>query len=311
MVNGTRIIGELRSITVGIVQFKANGSAVLNIRRHNIRTLSATVHDFKVETLNGEMYFGKILPSAQSGYIHMMGQDVKITEIFTLYYFRSGIFRQVQGSFSAGYSFTKNSGTGRLNTDAALRMQERRYEVRPTISSITSFNKDDSVSREREDVNIQVLYDLTPFIFPAITVAYERNLQLGLIRRFSQSVGLGTKVLLSPHLHARVVTGIVMNQERYIDGRRSGNIAEVPVAFTFNAFKYTAPAVSLATTQTLYFGIRQHGRTRLEGETRLAWEIITDFNVNIAVYNSYDSRPSVSANGTSDLSMVFGIGYTF
>lgn len=311
MVNGTRIVGELRSITVGLVQFKANGSAVLNIRRHNIRTLSAKTHDYKVETLDGEFFFGKVLPSELSGHIRMMGQDIRITEIFTLHYFKDGIFRQVQGNISAGYSFTRNSGTGRLNTDVALRLQQRRYEIRPALSSITSFNRNDSVSREREDLSIQALYDLTPYIFPYVAVAYERNLQLGLIRRFAQSAGAGTKLLLHPSIHARVMTGIVLNQEEYIDGRRSGNIAEVPVTLYFNAFKYSAPAISLATTQTLYFGISQRGRTRLEGETRLTCEIITDFNISITVYNSYDSRPSVAANGTSDLSIVFGIGYTF
>uniref|UniRef100_UPI0026016DD3 DUF481 domain-containing protein n=2 Tax=Chitinophaga TaxID=79328 RepID=UPI0026016DD3 len=189
---------------------------------------------------------------------------------------------------------------------------QRRYEVRPAFSSITSFNKGDSVSREREDVNVQVLYDLTPFFFPAVSVAYERNLQLGLVRRFAQSLGMGAKVLVNPWIHARVVTGVVFNQEVYIDGRRSNNLKEVPLAFSFNAFKYTNPSyISLSTTQTLFFGVNQRGRTRLEGETRLAWEIISDFNVNITFYNSYDSRPSVAANGTSDISMVFGVGYTF
>lgn len=312
MVNGTRIIGELRSISVGLVQFKANGSAVLNIRRHNIKTLSARVHDFKVETLEGEMFFGKVLASEQSGYIRMMGQEISLLDVYTLQYFRAGLFRQVQGNISAGYSFTRNSGTGRLNTDAAFRLQQRRYEVRPAFSSITSFNKGDSVSREREDVNVQVLYDLTPFFFPAVSVAYERNLQLGLVRRFAQSLGMGAKVLVNPWIHARVVTGVVFNQEVYIDGRRSNNLKEVPLAFSFNAFKYTNPSyISLSTTQTLFFGVNQRGRTRLEGETRLAWEIISDFNVNITFYNSYDSRPSVAANGTSDISMVFGVGYTF
>lgn len=312
MVNGTRIIGELRSISVGIVQFKANGSAVLNIRRHNVKTLSAKVRDFKMETLGGDMYFGKVLPSDTSGHIQMMGRDIRLIDVYTLNYFRSGIFRQVQGSFSAGYSFTKNSGTGRLNTDAALRLSQRRYEIRPSLSNITSFNRGDSVSREREDVNVQVLYDLTPFFFPAVSIAYERNLQLGLIRRFSQSVGMGAKLLVSPWVHARVVTGIVFNQERYIDGRRSYNLKEIPVSMSINAFRYTNPSyVSLSTTQSLFFGINQHGRTRLEGETRLAWEIISDFNINFTVFNSYDSRPSVAANGTSDVSIVFGIGYTF
>ncbi|WP_341838692.1 DUF481 domain-containing protein [Chitinophaga pollutisoli] len=155
------------------------------------------------------------------------------------------------------------------------------------------------------------MYDLTPFFFPAVAVTYERNMQLGLVRRFAQSVGMGAKVLVNPWIHASVVTGIVFNQERYIDGRRSNNLKE-PVALSFNAFKYTNPSyISLSTTQTLFFGINQHGRTRLEGETRLAREIISDFNINITFYNSYDSRPSVAANGTSDISMVFCVGYTF
>ncbi len=168
------------------------------------------------------------------------------------------------------------------------------------------------MSREREDVNLQVLYDLTPIFFPAVTLAYERNMQLGLVRRFAQSAGMGAKLLVNPWIHARVVTGIVFNQERYVDGRTSSNLKEVPVTLFFNAFKFTSPSyISLSTTQSLFFGINQNGRTRLEGETRLAWEIISDFNVNITFYNSYDSRPSVAANGTSDYSMVFGVGYTF
>ncbi|WP_123864716.1 DUF481 domain-containing protein [Chitinophaga barathri] len=305
------MIGELKSIQVGIIQFKATNAGTLNIKRHNIRTMVATYHDFKVETLDGEMFYGNVFPSPVKGYIRMMGKEIKLSEIFTLFNFKEGLFRQVQGDVSAGYSFTRSSGTGRLNMDGNFTMQNRKYEVKPSFTSITSFNPNDSVSRERENITLQGIYDITPFIFPIVILTYDRNLQLGLNRRFSEGAGLGTKFLISPSMQARVITAVVMNQERYSDGTSSGNLVEIPVVLYYNFFRYTSPNISLATTQSVYFGINQDGRIREEGETKLSWEIVSDFTLSLTFYNSYDSRPSVSDNGNFDLSTVIGVGYTF
>ncbi|MGX5819107.1 DUF481 domain-containing protein [Chitinophaga lutea] len=312
MRNGTVVVGELKAMQVGIVQFKATSAGTLSIKRHNVRTINALNQDFKLETLEGDMYFGPIFPSPLDGHIRIGSADIPLTNVYTLADFEDGLFRDVQGQISAGYSFTRSSNLGRLNTDGSFRLQSRKFQLLPNFSSITSFNGgSDSISREREDLNITAMYDVTPFIYPLLLATYERNLQLGLNRRFSQGVGVGTKLLLSPSMHARVMAGIIMNQERYNDGRNSGNIKEVPVSLTFNIFRYTSPNISFYTSQGVYFGIKQHGRTRQEGETRASWEIINDFNLNITFYNSYDSRPSVAANGNFDLSTVISVGYTF
>lgn len=311
MRNGTLIIGELKSLQVGIVQFKATNAGTLNVKRHNVKTIHATLYQYKVETLDGHMFYGAVTPSDQVGYIRMSGTDIPLTEVYTLFNFKEGLFRQIQGQVSAGYSFTRSSNVGRLNTDGSFKMQDRKYNILPSFTSITSFNGNDSTSRERENLSIQGAYDVTPFLYPLAMLTYDRNLQLGLNRRFSEGVGIGTKILLSPAMQATVITAVIMNQERYNDGRNSANLIEIPVAITFNFFRYTSPNISLFTQQAVYFGIKQDGRIREEGETRLSWEIISDFNLNISFYNSFDSRPSVAANGNFDLSTVVSVGYTF
>jgi hypothetical protein len=311
MRNGTLIIGQLKNLQVGIVQFKATNAGTLNIKRHNIRTMHATYSEYKMETLDGDMFYGAVTASPHPGYIRMQQTDIPLTEVFTLFNFKEGLFKQVQGQVSAGFSFTRSSNVGRLNTDGSFKMENRKYGILPSFTSITSFNANDSISREREAIAIQGSYDVTPFLYPLVMLTYDRNLQLGLNRRFSEGVGLGTKILLSPAMQARVITAVVMNQERYSDGRTSGNLVEIPVGVYFNFFRYTSPNISLYTAQGVYFGVKQNGRIRQEGETRLSWEIISDFDLNITFYNSFDNRPSVADNGNFDLSTLIGVGYTF
>ncbi|MGN6510570.1 MAG: DUF481 domain-containing protein, partial [Chitinophaga sp.] len=145
----------------------------------------------------------------------------------------------------------------------------------------------------------------------AAMASYQRNISLGISRRFQEGLAIGNKFLLRPHMRAHAVTGVVLNQERSIDGDDSKVLAEIPVLLQYDLFLFSDPKISLSSSQSVFFGVTQAGRIRQDGETKLSWEIFKDFTVDLIFYNNFDNQPPAADSRKFDYSIVFGIGYEF
>ncbi|AXY72665.1 DUF481 domain-containing protein [Paraflavitalea soli] len=69
--------------------------------------------------------------------------------------------------------------------------------------------------------------------------------------------------------------------------------------------------MDLQSTQNLYFSLTQKGRIRHDEQIKLTWKLITDFSLNLTLYDNYDSQPPGENATTVDYGIVFGISYSF
>jgi len=211
---------------------------------------------------------------------------------------------------SAGFDYTRSSGLGRLNFDGNLTYRSKKEEIIFSSSGIYTIT-DSSISRDREDVSIKNNYYFNPTWFGSILLKYQRNLELGLQRRFQEGIAGGNKFITSRHVYAWTRGGLVFNQEKNTGDTLSGTLTELFGQLEFNFFRFTKPELSINVTNAFYYSLSQSGRFRNDAQLDVNWEIIKDLKLIISAYSNFDSQPPSEESRQFDMGIVFSVGYSF
>jgi hypothetical protein len=312
--NGSMVLGKLKKIKLGIVTFDPHDANDITVQLRKLRSIGGGSRIFRIEAVNEHLYFGKILAHSESNKIHIATivdtVTLGIQDIVIMYPFEKSIKQRLSGSVGMGFSYTRSSNLGRLNFDATIRYLSRKTELSLTLSGIYSLY-DSLFSRDKEDLYLKYNYYFVRNWFATIFLAYQRNLELGLQRRYQEGLGIGNKFITSKRVYAWSRTGIVINQEKSTEDVSSGVLTELYTELEFNFFRFEKPKINCLLSQSFYYSLSQAGRFRNDGSLSITWELFKDFNLSFEPYNSYDSKPPVEESHNFDYGVVFGIKYIF
>ena len=186
-----------------------------------------------------------------------------------------------------------------------------------TTKGITQIEGDmivtyDSVQAYVERANLAVGHEHTfaPLWAVIIILKYQRNLELGLDRRWQEAFGIGREFLISKHQQAIVVAGLAQNQERNQEGVEA-NTSEALLQVNYNFYSFINPNLTLSFVESAFIGLTDKDRLRLDGNITLDYEIITDFYVNLQFFHNYDSQSPATDEPNIDYGFVAGLRYKF
>lgn len=312
--NGQIMVGKLNSISLGIIEFDDLDLSLQNVKYHKIKTVKAAKSTYRIETIDKNVYFGILKPSTNYGEVIVddgfVEKPYPIVEIYNLVSLEKRFIKKIKGTVSAGYSYTKSSDVGRTNLDWNLRFTEEKYQVNFTGSFIFTNNQGEK-TRDRESVSFGTYYNLNSVLLGGLGINYQRNIELGLSSRFQQVLGFGRRFLHKSNLQGILISGLVMNQERSLEGTGTGNLFEIPLQYKLSYFHYTAPNLSFTFFPKAFLGLNQNGRTRFDSDTNIDWEIINNLNLGLQFYASFDSQALEGSTTNFDYGIVFNIGYKF
>jgi hypothetical protein len=312
--NGTRVIGILKKIKVGVVTFDPDWANDITVQLKRINSINAGREIYRVESTRKEVYFGVLmqdsLPHSVRVVNGVMVKSLGMEDIVNLYPYSDRFIQRFSGNFGLGYNYTRSSSYGRLNFDGTLTYLSKKQEINTSVSTIYSVT-DSNMTRDREDISVKANHFISPTSFITGFLAYQRNLELGIQRRYQEGFGIGNKFITKKVAYAWARGGLAFNQEKSTEGQSSQTLAEFYTQIQFNFFKFTKPEVKFDLKQTIYVGISEKGRFRSDGEANLSWEIVSHLKMNFQVYNNYDSRPPVASSSNFDYGLVFGLSYYF
>ena len=312
--NNSKITGEIKRIKLGVITFDPDDANVITVQLQKIKTIAALKGIFRMETIRHQVYFGKMIPAGKAGFITIVsGTDtlsISIDQISMVYPFRNAFKQRFSGSASAGFDFTRSSGLGRINYDGKLNYVDKKVEINFSVSGIYSIT-DSIFSRDREDISVKNNYYFNTTWFGTLLFKYQRNLELGLQRRFQEGLGAGNKFITNKHIYAWTRSGMVLNQEKNNEDDLSGTLLELFSQLEFNFFRFTKPEISFNITESFYYSLSQAGRFRNDAQANLNWEIIKDLKLTISAYYNYDNQPPSENSRKFDVGTVLTIGYSF
>ncbi len=312
MMNGTVLVGKLKDIDLAIVRFKPVDISEVTFQLDKVKTMHVQSKLLRVETVFRQTYIGYLHASKTDGMVKMVTfydtTDLYLSTTVHVGTFGKTFWQSLNAYLGAGYSYTKSSDVGRLNFDGRLGYVKERIEAKLNASTIMT-QENNEFSRDRENITLQGNYFYNSIWFSQLGLNYQRNIELGLIRRTQQGIGFGSRFLARPNMQAKCMVGYVLNQEIGTNEKESGLLSEVPLTLTYNFYRFQKPKVTIGTSQTVYFGVYQNGRIRQDGDFAVSWKIITDFSFNLTLYHNYDSRSPSTNQKALDYGVVFSLAY--
>jgi len=310
--NGQVLIGEIKGAQYGEVIIDDIDLKMIHVKQYKIRRLTAN-RTFKIETNDKRSLVGLLKPAAKNGWVKILPDsgsafDAGIMSLNTIFSVNQSFFSQLNGSFSTGFSFTKSSDIGQFSLSSTVFYMTRYWDYQLSLSMNGTLDST-GYSRDREDASFFTAYTFSPTWFAAVNLAYQRNLELDIARRYQQMIGGGNKLMVRQYSQLYAVTGLVFNQEKSTTGEHSGLLLEIPIVLKFNFFKYSQPNIQISSSQTVFFGITQKGRIRFSGNTSFSWQLIRDFYLTINPYTNFDNQSSETSD--FDYGVSVSVSYKF
>jgi hypothetical protein len=250
--NGQVLIGEVQNGNLGEIYIDDIDLKMQHIKLFKIRRLKI-VRPFKIITVDKKLYYGSITPAARDGWVDIIvnGQvaaTISIKGLFVLISLDKQFFKRLEGSVSAGFSFTKSNSIGQMNINANLLYATRLFDFQLSALELASIDSS-TFSRDNESVQLFVDYDLTTTWFLATLSQYQRNIELSVARRLLQMAGGGKKIVMEKTWQLLAVTGLSINQEKSTESVNSNLQLEIPLMLKFNYFKFRKPDIQITSTQ--------------------------------------------------------------
>lgn len=312
--DGEVLVGDIRELRLGLLSFNSKDVGIISLKLSKIKTINSSSDTLRVETANKDIYYGAIKPSDKEGWVYVVTEShrhhIEISNINSLILFRKRFWDNLSGNVSAGFSYSHSSGIGQLTTSYSVTYAARRYDVTFSGSGIGSIDTS-KFSRDREDLDLSILYNIEGAWYGVASLDYQRNLQLSIARRFQQLVAGGYKFIFSPNFQIMGMGGLSVSQERSTTGEEQNFLCELPAGFSLDFFRFSHPNMQITSSHTFYTGLTQWGRVRYDGSTTIAWTLIEFLNLSFNLYMNYDSRPPDTSAGKTDYGTVISLSYRF
>lgn len=136
-----------------------------------------------------------------------------------------GFFQGWTGSGEAG-GFISSGNTQNRGAAVGLTLTKETRKWKHALRGLVDYQEDNGrVSRERYFAGYEGNYNITTDFYALMTLSYERDPFTGFNRRFSESLGLGYKLINSPRLVVAVEGGPALRQTRFVSGLEDNSFA--------------------------------------------------------------------------------------
>ena len=199
LMNGDRITCEIKRLERGQLTVRTDSMSTVQIEWEDIVRVSS-VERFEVELESGEKHIGTLLPPTQDGQLEVAGEEatdsLDLRAVVRLVPMGESFFRRLEGSFDAGYSFTKANDATQWNLAAEVTHRAERLETRVSGSSLIT-GQEDVDTTSRTDLGIQVNRFLGQRWQATILGQFQQNEELQLNFRSLTGGGFGRQVQTS------------------------------------------------------------------------------------------------------------------
>jgi hypothetical protein len=302
--NGDTLTGEIMNMKLGMLSYKMDGPGTIDIKWEYVTGI-ASKKTFEFTLRNGEIVVTS-LDSLFKTHNHTTLDD--IVEIIPI---KDRFLTRLVGDVNLGFNYTKSNSILQSNLTSNISYIIPKVEISLKLNSvITNYANDTSLST-KEDVILSFMRNLSKKFFWGGGVGWQQNTELGLNSRYLVSGVFGLQPLTDNHNRLFGSAGLSYNQEQSIEtSKYTGNLDGV-FAVAYKRFYYSFPKLSIEADYTLYPGITDWGRIRMQADLSVSVEIFRDFIIGLVSYYSYDNKPPEGSASTSDYGLMFTIGYKF
>ena len=311
--NGDVITGNIKGLDRGKLRLKTRTMDTVFINWVDIESIESDKY-LRVERTDGSFNYGRINKTDMAGglVINQGGGpvEVPILSVATIQPIRAeqSFWRRIEGDVKAGIDYTKASDILLVNLASNLRFREEKYEV-----SLSANWNETTRTENQNSSRAEIVTTYTRFLrnrwFWKASGGLDRNQELGIDVRGLVGATAGRYLFESPTTRFELNGGLAVNREKLTDNTETNNV-EGLIRSSLDIFKHTLPVTRLSGNVSVFPGITESGRLRVNANVNLRNEIIRSVFWDLNVYFTYDNRPAEGAN-QEDYGIVTSLGASF
>lgn len=311
--NGDRLSGRIKELDRGKLRFKTETMNTVYLHWVDVQSLDSTTY-LRVAVTDGSFKYGRLQKvdkvasvrvfdgkeSIEIPALQISGmQPLRVDEMF---------LRKLEGEISAGVDYKQASEILLVNVASSIRLRQEKHEIELDFNwNETQRNEGDNASRA--DLSGDYTRILEKRYFWTAMAAFERNQELGLDLR-SLLGGTGGRYLLqTDRMDFQVNGGLAISGEDRTDGKAQSSLEGV-IRSSFDYFVLSTPMTRLSANMSIFPGITESGRIRIDTNVRLRNEFVRDFFWDLTFYSNYDNQPAQGAD-ERDYGVITSLGAAF
>ena len=312
LANGDRITGEVDRLERGRLEFKTDDAGTLYLEWDKLRSV-VTTRVVQVLISDGRTFLGSLAATTDRS-IAVVGsggtESLPMSEVTLITPIGRSFWRKIDGSFDAGFSYTRSSGVAQLNVNSDSAYRRPSYLAQLTASLTQTEQSDDSGGDDRGVIDVLYLRYPWPRWFVAVAGRAETNESLGLKLRAQGGATIGPRLVNSNRAQLTIGAGLVFNEEQGVDVETTQNL-EALFSLRWSFFTYDRPKTNLDFNIQYFPSLSNAGRQRVQLNTAFKREIWKDLFLAFSGYDTFDSRPPNPDAEKNDVGVVTSIGWTY
>jgi|SRR5688572_1828731 len=312
--NGDRLTGEIESLAYGRLTLSTDYMGTVQIEWPDIVRVESP-QEFMVEDVDGNLLYGRIERDPEKGYLAVAGTDhithrVGMPQVARLSQSEDRLLDRVHGSFSLGFDYTKSSDitvlSGSFNTSYRGPTSTWNFGV-----ELNSTDDPAQGTLDRDSIEYGYRWLQPGGQFWTGLTALERNEETGIEARLLVGGGYGRYFLQTSSSEVAGLVGIAAIREWATGEDENQASLEGILGFDWRIFDFATPKTNLTAKVLLYPSLTESGRYRTDTSISLRREIITDFYIDLSLFQTYDSEPPDALAEQADYGVITSLGYSF
>ena len=310
LINGDRITCEIKKLDRGKLTVKTDGLGTISIEWDDIQHIASPAR-FNLELATGERTFGS-LGRGDARTVDIIGttrtERLSLGDIVRLAPLGGTLWQRLDGSISAGFSFTEANSQTQWTFDTAVSYRSRRWLTQFTADSLLT-TRDDADRQTRNSLALQSQRYLRPRWSAIGFLQFQQNEELSLNLRSLLGAGIVRSLAQSNRTSAALVGGVAFTNEQY-SGEGDERIAEAVAAVSWDWFTFDGRSTSLSTSAQTFYALNGDSRVRAELNASFKSDIVGDLYWSVNAFESYNSRPPTDQK-SSDFGVSATMGWSF
>ncbi len=312
--NGDKITGEVKSLDRGKLEYSTDDMGTLNIEWDHIARLISR-HFFEVEVSSGRHYFGSFeIEAPEDGFlVVVLGRAVDtlaMNRIVAISQIETGFFDRLSGYIDVGFTYAKANNIIQLTFGGEVKYRARKDALRLTGSTFVQ-DQDDATRTTRASLTLSYQRFFADKWAAALIGSMEQNSELDLDLRTYLGLGVVAHPIQTSKSRLQTFGGAIVNRELF-EGEEEATVGgEIALGNEFDTFRFDDPELDFNVILNSFFSVTDPGRVRLDFETRLGYEILNDFFINLTVFDNFDSRSPSTGASTNDFGTTLSVRWKY
>ncbi|GGF30784.1 DUF481 domain-containing protein [Echinicola rosea] len=307
--NQNVIVGEIKSLDKGVITIETDYSdSDFQIEWQEVQEVYSK-QNYLITLMSGERHNGSLWTYDPTHVtLHLTSGDsmkVRIEEIVYFKTYENDFWSRLSASVDFSYSFTKANNFTQAGIRSALGYVASSWSANASYNLIRS-NQDEVEPTRREDANLNYKKFLPKDFYVPANYGYLSNTEQLIDVRSTFSAGLGKYIVHTNDSYFGVETGVSYLNEVYTTEDPRKNSMEAYFGAELNL--YDIGDLTLLTRGTVYPGITEGGRWRVDYNIDTKYDLPLDLYVKVGFSLNFDNQP-VEGAGKADYVLQTGLGW--